>query len=120
MEMNLYVKKIGQNIKAFRKAKNFTQAQLASEAEMSTSFFQKIENGVTTSPNVITLIKISTVLEIPFEFLFFGTGITLLEKGLNKELLLQMAEGKSDFHFFSQDITELYQGSLLTRRESRQ
>jgi len=55
---------IGKNIKKYRKAKGFTQAQLAEKANYSKQFISNMENNVHQTFSVGTLWRLSLVLEI--------------------------------------------------------
>lgn len=62
-------KKIGSNIKKYRKELGLTQQQLADRLDMSLNFIGKIEVGY-DHPSLYTLIDISNNLEIPLKDLF--------------------------------------------------
>ena len=55
---------IGVNIRKFREEKNLSQQQLAVKIRCGTKKIEDYENGI-TSPNLDTILKISTVLDIP-------------------------------------------------------
>ncbi|MDQ0247226.1 transcriptional regulator with XRE-family HTH domain [Bacillus fengqiuensis] len=58
------MERIGQNIKMYRELKKMTQTELALKARLGVSTITKFENGEKT-PDRQTLLKISTVLDVP-------------------------------------------------------
>ena len=56
--------RIGENIRKFREEKNLSQEQLAVKIRCGTKKIEDYENGI-ASPNLDTILKISTVLDIP-------------------------------------------------------
>lgn len=71
MEINLngYLKKLGQNIVRIRKKKKLTQYKLAKEIFFDQSNLARIEEGK-VNPTVKTLLKISSALECNLKDLF--------------------------------------------------
>jgi transcriptional regulator with XRE-family HTH domain len=55
---------IGQNIKVYRERMNMTQEDLAKKLRVGTHTIEKYESGV-KAPDTQTILKISTVLDIP-------------------------------------------------------
>jgi transcriptional regulator with XRE-family HTH domain len=55
---------IGQNIKNYREQKRMTQEELAFKVRVGTKTIARYENGEQT-PNSQTILKLSTVLDIP-------------------------------------------------------
>ncbi len=55
---------IGQNIKRFREELKMSQQELAIKIRVGTATIDKYESGVQT-PDTQTILKISTVLDIP-------------------------------------------------------
>jgi transcriptional regulator with XRE-family HTH domain len=55
---------IGQNIKNYREQKRMTQEELALKVRVGTKTIARYENGEQT-PNSQTILKLSTVLDIP-------------------------------------------------------
>jgi transcriptional regulator with XRE-family HTH domain len=70
------MERIGQNIRIYRELKKMTQTELALKARLGVSTITKFENGE-KSPDRQTLLKISTVLDVPITEL---TGVQ--EEGL--------------------------------------
>ena len=66
---------LGRRIRAIRKAKNWTQEQLGSKADISYKFIGEIELGK-QNPSFETLVKIADALEVELSDLF------LLEQGI--------------------------------------
>lgn len=58
------MERIGQNIKMYRELKKMTQTELALKARLGVSTITKFENGE-KNPDRQTLLKISTVLDVP-------------------------------------------------------
>lgn len=67
-------KEIGQLIKAYRKIKNITQAQLAEIIEIDEKQLGKIERGV-HYPSVPTFLKLIKVLNIDIDKFYFDTEV---------------------------------------------
>ncbi len=55
---------IGENIKVYREQRSMTKQELALKVRVGTGTIEKYENGEQT-PDVQTILKISTVLDIP-------------------------------------------------------
>lgn len=62
---------INENIRAYRENKNITQAELAEKLYVTRQAVSNWENGK-TEPDIDTLNKIATVLEISIEELIYG------------------------------------------------
>ena len=62
---------IGRQVRAFRRQKGLTVAQLASEAGLSPGMLSKIENGA-TSPSLTSLLGLAKALSVPMTALFRG------------------------------------------------
>ena len=58
-----HLQQIGNNIRKKRDAKGISQQELADNSDVAKSTIQRIEKGE-MNPSVLTLIKISTALEI--------------------------------------------------------
>ena len=69
MKYDEVYKRIGSNIKKYRKEHGLTQQQLADKLGMSLNFIGKIEVGY-DHPSLYTLIDISNSLEISLKDLF--------------------------------------------------
>ncbi len=63
MELEGYLKHIGQNIKRLREEKNLTQMELAHRCEMDRSNYHKIEAG-NSNVKAETIWKLSMALEV--------------------------------------------------------
>ncbi len=55
---------VGRKIAKFRQEKNLTQKELAEEAEISTSYLKKIEEGHYKRPHIKMLAIIADALEV--------------------------------------------------------
>ncbi len=62
---------IGRELRAFRKQKGFTGAQLAERAGLSVGMLSKIENGQ-ISPSLTTLMTLANTLSVPLTAFFRG------------------------------------------------
>ncbi|HWO98411.1 MAG TPA: helix-turn-helix transcriptional regulator [Bacillus sp. (in: firmicutes)] len=81
------MERIGQNIKMYRELKKMTQTELALKARLGISTITKFENDE-KKPDRQTLLKISTVLDVPITEL---TGIQ--EEGIvHEEIDEEMVE----------------------------
>ena len=60
------LKQIGMRIRAYRKAKGFTQEQLAENIDMSSKYFGEVERGEKNS-GILNLYKISNGLSLPLQ-----------------------------------------------------
>ncbi|MBC96424.1 MAG: hypothetical protein CME63_01635 [Halobacteriovoraceae bacterium] len=88
------VKRLGTNIRAFRKAKGFTQAEMAEYCDLSTRGYQEIESG-----------NIGTVRESTVNKLIKATGLTESELfGTSESQLVQSRD---------QLLVELFQKSSM-------
>jgi transcriptional regulator with XRE-family HTH domain len=93
METTMEIKRlIGSRIKQVRKAKGFSQEELAEMAEVSSKYLSSIERG-NENPTLDTFIKLAQALDVEFFELFHYAQ----EKSLNdaKRLLIDMIK-KSD------------------------
>lgn len=64
-----FIKKMGQQIRSYRKEQKMTQLDLAIASEMEENALQRIESG-RTNPTIKTLLKITKALHIHFSELF--------------------------------------------------
>ena len=62
---------IGREVRAFRRQKNFTVAELATRTGLSIGMLSKIENG-NTSPSLTTLQTLANALSVPLTSFFRG------------------------------------------------
>lgn len=76
---------LGQNIKKYRKARGFTQAELAEALEIDFKYLSRLETGIAT-PSIRILDKMSDVLKVEVAQLF-DFSEQKDEKTLRKELL---------------------------------
>lgn len=66
MDKDKFVTKLGLHIAKVRKQKGYSQDRLCLEGDFSRGTLSKIENGL-TSPEVFTLARIASVLEVPLK-----------------------------------------------------
>jgi len=66
VDKKAFIKKLGKHIAKVRKSKGISQDRLYLEGGFSRGTLSKIENGL-SSPEVYTLFRIATVLEIPLK-----------------------------------------------------
>ncbi len=62
-------KKLGNNLKAIRTAKNITQSELAELLSVDKSFVSNIENGK-NNPTLSTITSLAKALKVPVDELF--------------------------------------------------
>ncbi|MCF6278836.1 MAG: helix-turn-helix domain-containing protein [Flavobacteriaceae bacterium] len=74
----LFIKKIGHQIKNFRKLQGMTQFDLAIKSEMEENALQRIETG-RTNPTIKTLLKITEALDIELFELFVFKDVKKVE-----------------------------------------
>ncbi len=67
------LKEIGQRLRQKRTELNLTRKEFAELADISTGFYGQIEKG-TTQMSIDTLIKITSSMHFPMEYVLFGTG----------------------------------------------
>jgi transcriptional regulator with XRE-family HTH domain len=63
------LKEFGQNFRRVRKAKKFTQKNLAFEADVEVSQIYRIENGI-INPTVTTILLLAEAMGVPPSLLF--------------------------------------------------
>lgn len=66
IEKELFLRNIGNNIRVARKAKNFSQEELAFKINSARNFIGCIERGE-KAPTVYVLYKIAAVLNVPID-----------------------------------------------------
>lgn len=62
---------IGENIRRFRRRKDYSQENIAEELNVSLSTFSRMEKG-TTSMNVLQLLHLAAILEVSVEEILEG------------------------------------------------
>lgn len=66
-------KKIGENVKKYRKLRKYTQARVAEEIGINRSLISKMETGKYL-PTVTVLLEISKILDIELICFFIGVS----------------------------------------------
>jgi len=66
----------GKVLREFREAKGMSQEQLAEAAGLDRSFISLVERGI-QSPNIVVLLKIAEVLEVPAADMIAKTESTI-------------------------------------------
>lgn len=69
-------REIGQRVRALRKQRHITQAEMAEQLEISTSFLGHIERG-TRILSLETLAKIAKLFVVPVDYLIFGEQVDI-------------------------------------------
>jgi transcriptional regulator with XRE-family HTH domain len=69
MSEELYLEKLGANIKSIRESKNISQIELAARCKFEKTNMSRLEAG-RTNPTVLTLIKVSGALGVHIRDLF--------------------------------------------------
>ena len=67
------LKEIGQRLREKRTALDLTREEFAELADISSGFYGQIEVGA-TQMSIDTLIKITTSMHLPIEYILFGKG----------------------------------------------
>lgn len=85
-DKTIFQKSIGENLKACRKQKGYTQSELAEKAGMSTSFYANLERGA-KGLSLKNMSALATALNVSTDYLIFGDHKT---KHINNiEMLLK-------------------------------
>lgn len=82
---------IGKNVAKYRKRKGLTQPQLANKLELSTTFIANIERAV-SAPSLLTILDISTALNISPCFLFQDKDILFVPKDKAYDAIISIGE----------------------------
>ena len=83
MESKELRERLSKNLKKYRKAKGWSQFELAEKAEISEQTVNSIE-GLRLWPSDNTLLKISNALEVDMYNLFMPTFVSLPEDSINE------------------------------------
>jgi transcriptional regulator with XRE-family HTH domain len=107
------MERIGQNIKMYRELKKMTQTELALKARLGISTITKFENGEKI-PDRQTLLKISTVLDVPITELTGAQEEEIVNVGMDEELseLIQTI-GAEKAKFILRKVKELNESQYL-------
>ncbi|SFE22544.1 Helix-turn-helix [Paenibacillus catalpae] len=87
--MNEISRNIGENIRAIRKQKGFSQEQLALRAEINGSYMGQVERGE-KSPTIDVLSKIALALQCPLEQLVHVDGAPPEESSYADKIAYQL------------------------------
>lgn len=85
------LKEIGQRLRQKRTELKLTREEFAELADISPGFYGQIEVG-TTQMSIDTLIKITSSMHLPMEYVLFGTGYKTAESSPLVELLNNCTE----------------------------
>jgi transcriptional regulator with XRE-family HTH domain len=87
---------IGSRIKEFRTKRNLTQEELASKANLHTTFIAHIESGKKTC-SVKSLKKIASALKVPIHLLFIRSGkVSEISYDMPIKRLISLIKDRSD------------------------
>lgn len=111
--MMLNLKIIGNNIKKFRKAKGFTQAQLAEMIDISTIHMSHLETG-SVSMSLECLVKICDCLDVTPDDLLLGE-YKLNSMSAAKQLISIMEYLTADERKTLIDFAELLKNNKINR-----
>jgi transcriptional regulator with XRE-family HTH domain len=104
---------IGQNIKMYRELKKMTQTELALKARLGISTITKFEAGEKT-PDRQTLLKISTVLDVPITELTGVQDEGIVHTEIDDELMRLIEEvGVEKTKFMLKKIKDLSEPQYL-------
>lgn len=94
MEAQELRESLSQNLKKYRKAKNWSQFELAEKAEISEQTIDSIE-GLRLWPSDKTLAKIANVLEVEMNRLFVPQKLTMQSEAIAdlKHAVVKTVEG---------------------------
>ncbi|MBE7042651.1 MAG: helix-turn-helix transcriptional regulator [Ruminococcaceae bacterium] len=107
MKINSYdVGFIGKRIQQVRKAKRYTQEQLAEMINMSSQNLSQLERGI-TGVSVSFLIAICKVLEVSADFILFGVT-RFQQSNMINSLLSDLNESQQ---LYAQKLLEVYVAS---------
>lgn len=107
------MERIGQNIKMYRELKKMTQTELALKARLGISTITKFENGEKI-PDRQTLLKISTVLDVPITELTGAQEEGIVKIEMDEELTeLVQAIGVEKAKFILRKVKELNESQYL-------
>ncbi|MFH2047807.1 MAG: helix-turn-helix transcriptional regulator [bacterium] len=108
---------IGKQIKAARKAKKKTQADLADLTGLSDNYIALLERGH-RSPSIETLDKISKALKEPISFFFIFTQekrIELTKKQLLDKMIKKCSEHNADDIYLVLEVVDLIRNLKQTK-----
>lgn len=63
VEIEVYLRTFGENLRQLRKAKGYSQQRLADESDVGFASIQRIENA-TMSPTLTTIVKLCIALQV--------------------------------------------------------
>lgn len=75
-----YAKKLGNNIRKYRKIKEISVKELAEKSNLSESTINKMENGEIKQGNIENIIKIADILEVQIDSLAYDSLIKFNKK----------------------------------------
>ncbi|MCM3619024.1 helix-turn-helix transcriptional regulator [Sutcliffiella horikoshii] len=85
------MREIGENIRFYRERAKLTAAELALKIRVGTGTIEKYESGI-HKPDMQTILKISTVLDVPASELLESISSSSNARGLDPELELLIEE----------------------------
>lgn len=79
-DREIYLRSFSRKLRAFRKAKGYTQEQLAYEADLSYKYLQELEAGK-KCPSLIIVIRLRKALDVGLDEIFPGLNKMVKESG---------------------------------------
>lgn len=70
-DREIYLRSFSRNLRAFRKAKGYTQERLAYEADLSYKYLQELE-GSKKCPSLIVVIRLCKALDVSLDEIIAG------------------------------------------------
>lgn len=94
---------MGERIRQARKARRYTQAQVAEMINMSSKNFSQLERGM-TGISLSTLISLCKTLEISADYILFG----IENKKQNNSISIMLSELNEEQQLYAEKLLEVY------------
>lgn len=94
---------MGERIRQARKARRYTQAQVAEMINMSSKNFSQLERGM-TGISLSTLISLCKTLEISSDYILFG----IESEKQNNSISIMLSELNEEQQLYAEKLLEVY------------
>ena len=94
---------MGERVKQARKAKRFTQAQVAETINMSSKNFSQLERGM-TGISLSTLISLCKALDVSADYILFG----MESSKQNNSISIMLSELTESQQLYAEKLMEVY------------
>ena len=101
----------GERIRQARKARRYTQAEVAEMINMSSKNFSQLERGM-TGISVSSLVALCKCLDISADYILFGTDVSSQNNSVNI-LLSQLSEKEQ---IYAEKLLEVYVDSCKAKK----